>query len=733
MYCAKSYYCYAVAQKHKQKIMRIFLIVLTSAFLSFVPSKISAFELHCPQDYNLNCNEELWDLSPYGNAYYTINYVQYDAGLPHVKYFLNSCNTGHITRTWSVNDQSGYTHTCTQTLYVQGGDFRFSDITWPLDDLHLFGCDVNTHPNNLPTDYQRPTWNYVTCSQVASSFRDQEFNFGPDCKKIVRSWTVIDWCNYTGGSKGIYTYTQTIKISRDEAPLVSCVKEISVQATRCDSVFVRLPDISIEGESCTGDYIFIHDYPNANTTSNPSGMYPVGTTIVKYSVEYACGSEVICQTTVRVNGPGPVPYCLAELNVVLMPIDTDWDGNIDNGMVEIWANDVNVGSYHPCNNNNLQFSFSSDVKDRLRTFDCNDVGFNTVQMWVTDNKGNQSFCLVNINVQNNAGNIPNCVPDIGASSVVSGTTMDENTNPLSEVIITAKDRVPLYEYVTEEVELIEYVTIDSFYNQAGTLVYIYDTVVTIETMIVDSFARINVLNLYTDQKGTFNSNAIAINRNYEFTAYLADDMSEVDNMDLSLLANVVFGGGMFNNPYTHIAADINEDKVVDEEDFNILKDLINQEEDEWPKERQWIFFDELGMEEMSSNPLEDNLSETVEIPYISGTGNKVNFMGIQKGDLSRYEAKSKLEGGDLLSRSDSFDDIDIFPNPFNNQLSITGNIESDVQIKLYNLAGVKVLETTQRAPLDIRIDNKALPNGTYIYRILIGEEEVKTGKILKVD
>ena len=238
-------------------------------------------------------------------------------------------------------------------------------------------------------------------------------------------------------------------------------------------------------------------------------------------------------------------------------------------------------------------------------------------------------------------------------------------------------------------------------------------------MIVDSFARINVLNLYTDQKGTFNSNAIAINRNYEFTAYLADDMSEVDNMDLSLLANVVFGGGMFNNPYTHIAADINEDKVVDEEDFNILKDLINQEEDEWPKERQWIFFDELGMEEMSSNPLEDNLSETIEIPYISGTGNKVNFMGIQKGDLSKYEAKSKLEGGDLLSRSDSFNDIDIFPNPFNNQLSITGNTESDVQIKLYNLAGVKVLETTQRVPLDIRIDNKALPNGTYIYLSLI--------------
>ncbi|MDA8692598.1 hypothetical protein N9L92_00940, partial [Saprospiraceae bacterium] len=562
--------------------MRVFLLILTCAFLSLAPSKISAFELHCPQDYNLNCSQELWDLTSYGNAYYTINYVQYDAGLPHVQYFLNSCNTGHITRTWSVKDQNWNTHSCTQTLYVQGGNFKFSDITWPLNDLHLFGCNVNTHPNNLPSSYQRPSWNYVSCSHIATSFRDQEFFFGPDCKKILRTWTLIDWCTYTGGSKGIYTYTQTIKISRDEAPIVSCVKEVTIQSSKCDSAFVALPPVSIEGQSCIGEYVLTHDYPNGISTSNPSGIYPVGTTIVRYSVQYACGNEVICQTKVKVNAPGPVPYCLADLNVVLMPIDTDLDGISDDGMVEIWAKDVNIGSYHPCNNNALQFSFSSDVNDKFRGFGCDDVGFNTVQLWVTDNKGNQSFCLVNINVQNNAGNIPDCLPDIGASTILSGTTMDESFEPLSNVIITAKDRVPLYDYITEAVESVEYVTVDSFYNQSGALIYIYDTVVTIETVVVDSFARINVLNLYSDQNGLFSSNAIALNRNYEFTAYLADDMSYINNQDLSILANVIFGGGSFNNAYTHIAADINEDKIINIEDYYILKDLINGEEDEWP-------------------------------------------------------------------------------------------------------------------------------------------------------
>jgi hypothetical protein len=617
-------------------------------------------------------------------------------------------------------------------LYVQGGNFRYTDITWPLNDLHLFGCDVNTHPNNLPSEYAKPSWNYVSCSQIASSFSDQEFLFGPDCKKILRKWTVIDWCTYTGGSKGIYTYTQTIKISRDEAPLLSCVKEISVQSNKCDSTFVTLSEIAIEGQSCTGDYVITHDYPHSVSVSNPSGMYPVGTTTVRYSVQYACGSEVVCQTVVKVNPPGPVPYCLADINVVLMPQDTDLDGIVDNGMVEIWAKDVNVGSYHPCNNNSLQFSFSSDVNDKVRVFTCDDVGFNTVQMWVTDNKGNQSYCLVNVNVQNNAGNIPNCIPDIGARSIVSGKAMDESNKPLSNVIITAKDRIPLYEYVTDVVESVEYVTIDSFYNQAGTLLYIYDTVVSVDTMVVDSFSRINVVNLYTNELGQFDSNAIPINRNYEFTAYLTDDMSHVTGTDLAVMANVIFGGGTFNNAYTYIAADINEDKVVDIEDYYLLKDLINGEEDEWPKERQWIFYNESEMEDMSSNPLDDNLPEIVKVPYLNGTGNTVNFMGILKGDLSRYEATINVQSPEISTRSELINDIDVFPNPFSDQLSISGPSGAEVHIEIYNLAGIKVFETTQQTFSDINIDDAVLPNGTYMYRVAIGEQEIKTGKLFKV-
>ena len=65
-----------------------------------------------------------------------------------------------------------------------------------------------------------------------------------------------------------------------------------------------------------------------------------------------------------------------------MPIDTNRDGIADRGMIEIWAKDFDRGSYHICGYKNLKFSFSSDVNDRVRVFTCDDLGKNTIEMWV---------------------------------------------------------------------------------------------------------------------------------------------------------------------------------------------------------------------------------------------------------------------------------------------------------------------------------------------------------------
>ena len=203
------------------------ILTFTLGFLFMSQSLRADLQLVCPHDYYLNCGDDVSDLTIFGNAYYIEHGVTYSAGTPVVEYYLNSCGTGHIARIWSVEDSNWKWHTCTQYIYISGGNFKYSDITWPKDHIQLEGCHAPHEPDDLPYEYQRPSWNYVTCSQVASSYNDREFVFGPDCKKILREWTVIDWCTYrAGGSKGIFRWTQTIKIGRNEPPVLSAQRRL---------------------------------------------------------------------------------------------------------------------------------------------------------------------------------------------------------------------------------------------------------------------------------------------------------------------------------------------------------------------------------------------------------------------------------------------------------------------------------------------------------------------------
>ena len=217
--------------------MKLVNYILLSLFFIISASTLNAFQLYCPGDVWVNCNDEIWDLSIYGNAYYDIYGIHYDAGTPSVVYNLSSCNTGTIYRTWTVEDPYWNQVSCTQVIHVSGGYFSSANIHWPYQDLHLYGCNTSTQPNDLPYGYDKPRYDYLTCSQIGTSFNDKVFYFGPDCKKILRKWTIIDWCKYIPGSQyhGIWSFTQVIKISNTETPLLSCAKEIVVNAQECDS------------------------------------------------------------------------------------------------------------------------------------------------------------------------------------------------------------------------------------------------------------------------------------------------------------------------------------------------------------------------------------------------------------------------------------------------------------------------------------------------------------------
>lgn len=723
--------------------MRLFFPSLLCILFFTNISSVKAIELYCPPDVWVNCNAEIWDLSIYGSAYYIKNGQQYSAGSASVVYDLTTCNTGIIYRTWTIEDQYWNLISCTQKIHVSGGSFSSYHIDWPDQNLHLYGCSTSTHPNDLPYGYGYPQYAYVSCSHIGISYKDQVFTFGPDCKKIIRKWTLIDWCNYlpnSGSNQGLFSYSQIIKLSNTDTPILSCPKKLEVDATECDSMFVDAALVSVEGMSCTGDYSIINDSPFAlNNGADASGTYPIGTTQVDYLVEYACGKEKVCRTDIVVYDKKPaVPYCYSTLNVSLMPQDTDNDGQVDDGMVEIWAKDFDVNSYHPCNNGPLKFTFSSDLTDTYRILTCEDVGPNNLQMWVTDKLGNQSYCAVTLNVQNNAANIPDCeYVEEGNKYVLHGRITNEEDNYLENVVVYVKDKDPIYDYEMDYDTVNTFEVVDSFYNQSNALVYVYEMTTIVQETAIDSTPFYNVMYLNTDRNGIYGSNNVLFYRNYKINAFKEGDMTRVDQQDLDLLINHVNGSQPLSSPYSLLAADINEDMQIDEEDINLLSEIISGEEDEWPLERQWVFYNKDEFMGMSSNPLAqaDPISHTVAIENFENESHELDFIGILKGDIDKYETPEE-EGRATLIELKSRADLSsgVFPNPFVQELYFRTDADKGaVQLTIYNLEGKKLInQTIESTKGESKIQGaEQLEAGTYLYRI-ISETGEESGKVIKI-
>ncbi len=119
------------------------------------------------------------------------------------------------------------------------------------------------------------------------------------------------------------------------------------------------------------------------TLGPPSGSaFPLGDTLIQFSVTDSDGNTVTCQFTITVvDNEAPIATC-QNLTIDLDPVT---------GTVSITGEDVDNGSTDNCG----IASYTLDVS----SFDCSNIGDNTVTLTVTDNSGNESTCVSTVTVQ----------------------------------------------------------------------------------------------------------------------------------------------------------------------------------------------------------------------------------------------------------------------------------------------------------------------------------------------
>ncbi len=547
---------------------------------------------------------------------------------------INSCRIGTITRRFTATDAGGRTATCTQIITITGSNrpFEMTSDRWP-GDVTISGCEDPNSPAFSPDLLGRP--NLIsdnTCSLVGAEYRDQIFtfnnNFGEACFKILRHWTVIDWCQKyenTPGGGFIYRtweHTQVIKVIDPVPPVItsSCArKSVCTYDPGCADGYIELTASGTD--VCTdilrwsykidafnnGSFELGLSKTGLGNTADASGRYPIGNHRIQWAFEDRCGNITTCdQLFDVVNCKAPTPYCLNGLATSLMPVDTNNDGIPDEGMIDIWASDFDRGSSHPCGYKvilsfepvTLDANGKPVVKDSL-IFTCADLGRVDVDLYaaVITPMGTvvQDYCSTFITIQDNN----NACKDDGRRFAINGTAMNEAAEPVKDV----------------------------FVKLTGS-----------------------EMNAMTDVQGSYVFAGMPNGGSYTVSPSKNDDiLNGVTTLDLVMIQRHILGIQKLTSPYKMIAADVNKDKQITAADLVELRKVILGVNATFANNQSWRFVDKAFTFAETQSALSEVFPEQTNISNIN-SDMIVNFTSVKVGDVNE-SAVVNVRGNNVESRS----------------------------------------------------------------------------------
>ncbi len=380
-----------------------------------------------PAQFNLNCGA---DISPdlRGRPVLSDNCLTIEPEYEDIENLSAQCGTGSVTRRWFAmdNGRKVYLNDCEQLFnFSSNVVLSYNSFRWPSDRADATCSNYTTDLGDVPLlrSTNEPVDEANICGLLSYSFHDKVFyNTEGYCLKIVRTWTVIDWCTYDPNFNpfnGIWSDNQVIKVSNESSLTIDqCPPDtitVDVNNNTCEA-FVSIPapqaydscfDRNINVSSMTYTVRDLHSgIVTVDSSGNTaSGIYPVGRYRVTWTVTDFCGNEGTCTSFIEVRDTKkPTPYCRGGITTVLMQPQTNGEH-----MIDIWAWDFDLGSIDNCDAN-LSFSFDQDDEGATaQRFTCEDLGLNELKIWVTDDFGNQDFCVTYINIQSND---PDCKPTV---------------------------------------------------------------------------------------------------------------------------------------------------------------------------------------------------------------------------------------------------------------------------------------------------------------------------------
>lgn len=491
-----------------------------------------------------------------------------------------------------------------------------------------------------------------SCDLWALEVTEQTFDVPGDiCFELVRTYELINWCVYKAGDPAVvlpnsptsfmitsegnetvgrYVYTQRLMLEVDEAPSITIaeveecitgegdaapygVEDITPGAApfECD----ELRTFTASGTNCLGLALPSSAFSwkfFLNGTLAGEGTGSSFTRVVsaksKYKVEFTvgdgCSNSATAEYEVEFKDcKRPTPYVLNGLAVEIM----------QTGMIQLWATDLDQGSFDNCTPKDkldIRIGIGDPTQGpqdlagvqalgKVITLTCDNLGTQSVSIYVLDECDNWDVVGTYVLVQNNMGA---CSPTVDDMGVVAGTI----TNATGE-----------------NVELVN--------------------------VSVNGGDK----SMATGASGAF-SFELELGGDYTITPEKnINPLNGVSTYDLVLISKHILGITPFDSPYKYIAADVNKSGSITAFDMVQLRQLILNITSEFPNNSSWRFVD-AKHEFSTANPAAENFNEFMNVNNLDGQMADINFVAAKIGDVNGNATANSLMGAESRSVNGTF-------------------------------------------------------------------------------
>lgn len=561
--------------------------------------------------------------------------------------YVQGCGFGALRRDF----RSEGNLVCQQWIVVEATDpFDPSTIKFPKD--HSVDCDNY--------DFGEPEWLSSSCNLIGVSLESDTFHMEQGaCMTIVNNWTVIDWCTYDAfnpNSGGKYSDVQIIRVNDNEDPEINTQDSVVYAAgIDCLSKGVVLEASAIDNGECSSDWIgwevsidinsdWVEDYnysylqPQLLPNGDPNPFYipksANGETIQIVLPDGIRGKKIWHRAVWRASDgcnnnrshtryfqisdiKAPTPYCL-NLSTAFM----------DNGEVELWAVDFNVGSFDNCTSNeDLLFTFT-DVQPPVRDDDeydrASDRTWYDGSYWFFDSTNGDYESLSDY-----GGDVHRWEPATRSSGKVF-TASDLDADGFVEVPIYVWDGCENIDFCNVRLRIVDNGGVG---NIAGRILSQGGEPIQNVEAELNAAMPGYPKSVMSNSNGEFAFNNAPFNIDYNLSINDDNDdyLNGVSTLDIVLIQRHILGQEQLDSPYKIIAADVNADKNVSAIDLIELRKLILGINNELPESDSWIYLKN-GYELNANNVWSYELDQYI----MAMSSNQMNqdFMALKIGDVN---------------------------------------------------------------------------------------------------